>query len=157
MANAKPNFDIMKKEDLVDFLKGYNAKTTGKKAELLHLAKKYFETKGPAPKIDDTFDFHKVVNQRKIFSDKSLDWKDISDLPKKFIKQELEDETIASFLTNYNFFFGNELIDCSTMKPSTKGKHLYLSRKVHQCQFSKGESLLLFRCTMSASMKSEFR
>ena len=157
MANPKPNFDQMKKEDLVEFLRGYSAKTTGKKAELLHLAKKYYETKGPATKKEDNFDFRKVVSQRKIFSDKSLIWRDINELPKNLIKKELEDETINSFLTNYSFFFGDDLIDCSTQKPSVKGKHLYFSRKVHQCQFAEGESLLLFRCTMSASMKTEFR
>ena len=97
------------------------------------------------------------IEVRKIFSDKRLSWKDISELPASSITKEMEDETIASFLTNYDFSFGEELIDCGTQKPAKKGKQLYLSEKIQLCEFSKDQSQLLFRCTMSASMKSTFR
>ena len=159
MESEKPNFDKMRKDELVDFLKGYPyAKISGLKPELLLRAKHYYETKGPPEnKEENGIALNKLVEQRKIFSDKSLTWKDISELPAGSIQKELEDEAIGSFLTNYDFLFGEELIDCSTQKPGKKGKHLYLSEKIQMCEFSKTDSHLLFRCTMSASMKSTFR
>ena len=159
MANAKPNFDKMRKEELVEFLKGYaHAKISGLKSDLLERAKHYYETKGlPDKKEENGITLNKLVEERKIISDKRLSWKDISELPVGIIKKELEDETISSFLTDYEFLFGEELIDCGTQKPAKKGKQLYLSDKIHLCEFSKTESHLLFRCTMSASMKTSFR
>ena len=159
MATAMPNFDKMLKDQLVEFLRGYpHAKISGLKPELVERAKHYYATKGLPGKIEENgITLNELVRQRKIFSDKRLSWKDISELPASSMKKELEDETIASFLTNYEFSFGEELIDCGTQKPAKKGKQLYLSEKIHLCEFAKGQSQLLFRCTMSASMKSTFR
>ena len=153
-----PNFQSMKKEDLVEFLKGHSAKTTGLKPDLIERATNYYKTKGfPEKKKNKYLNSAKQLGvERKVFDNSNLVWKDISELPRNSIK-ELEDDNISMFLTNYDFQFGDHEMDCGTQKPAKKGKVLYLSEKVHLCEYSTDKDLYLFRCNMMASMKSEYR
>ena len=155
----RPKFTEWKKEELVEFLRKYPAKTTGNKAELIQRAIDYFETKGPPKEKTDSEPENILQNlekKRKIFSNGKLKWSDISDLPKGLLPK-IEDELIASFFTNCEFQFGDNIIESGTKKPSTKGKDLYLSPKIQLCEFAKGKNTVLFRCTIGASMKQEFR
>ena len=158
-----PNFIGMKKEELVAFLKKYPAKTSGNKPELIQRAKDYFATKGP-PKEKEECEAEKsdpeilqnLQKKRKIFDNGKLTWLDISVFPKGLIPK-IDDEVIASYFTNCDFQFGTEVVESGTKKPTTKGRDLYLSPKVQLCEFAKGKKTVLFRCTIGASMKNEFR
>ena len=158
-----PNFMGMKKDELVAFLKKYPAKTSGNKPELIQRAKDYFATKGP-PKEEEECEaassdpeiLQNLQKKRKIFSSGKLTWLDISSFPKGTIPK-IEDEVIATFFTNCEFQFGEEIIESGTVKPTSKGKEMYLSPKIQFCEFAKDKNTVLFRCNIGASMKQEFR
>ena len=153
-----PNFSSFKKEELVAFLKKYSAKTSGNKPELIKRARDYFATKGPPPDNNNSEPeiLQTLQQKRKIFSSDKLTWSDISALPHGSLPK-IEDESIASFFTNCDYQFGEEVIQSGTKKPTTKGRSMYLSPKIQLCEFAKGNKTILFRCTIGASMKQEFR
>ena len=158
-----PNFEEMKKEELVAFLKKYPAKTSGNKPILIQRAKDYFATKGPPIEKEecDTVNsdpeiLQNLEKKRKIFTNDKLKWLDIASFPKGTIPK-IEDEVIATFFTNCEFQFGEEIIESGTKKPTTKGRDMYLSPKIQLCEFAKSKNTVLFRCTIGASMKQEFR
>jgi hypothetical protein len=68
--------------------------------------------------------------------------------------------TINSFLTETTFHLGgeddddDEPIQSGTAKPVRKGRQMYKASKIQVCESGQHGDVVVFRCTMEASMKT---
>lgn len=153
------HLERLKVSELKQFLKDRGKRSAGTKSELLKLAK-YFKNDPVISSITNpSFDRDEAdLNAlRKIF-DQAYPWEDVQCAKNTKIPKSFSDETISKFLNSVTVTTDPatglvEVMDYSTSKPRSKGRLLYSSEKVQVCQTTTTSEFILFRCTMSASMK----
>jgi hypothetical protein len=145
------------------YLKSKNLTTSGNKPALLRLACHYavdFEDVNPNPEALSSSEEH-LIEKRKVFDDVRVSWVNITKkkatVPIGF-SVDVINEYLTSTLYRYGQFEEEETISSGTEKPAKKGRHMYSSYKIQLCESGTFNSLVMFRCTMEASLKrNEFR
>jgi hypothetical protein len=144
------------------YLKENGGRCGGRKQDLLDLAILYFDdfesglgSNSTAATITEA----QLTSERQIFENRTIIWQNV--LEKKPEVPSLFDlMTINSFLSETTFNLGgeddddDEPIQSGTAKPVRKGRQMYSASKIQVCESGQHGDLVVFRCTMEASMKT---
>jgi hypothetical protein len=145
------------------FLQARNRKASGNKAQLLERALLYVDEDEVSSNLTPA---EVLLNEkRKIFEDSKIQWSNVISPAKIKLPDGFADafdrNVINTFLTSTTYCFGStgeeEAVSSGTAKPARKGRQLYASNKIQFCEVGNSDGMILFRCTMAASLKKEFR
>jgi hypothetical protein len=143
------------------YLRENGGRLSGNKADLLRLAILYaddFESGLGTNSTAATISEAQLTRERQIFENRTILWRNV--LEEKPKVPELFDlKTINLFLTSTTFHLGgedddDEPIQSGTEKPVRKGRQMYCGGKIQLCESGQVNDLVVFRCTMEASMKT---
>jgi hypothetical protein len=144
------------------YLKENGGRVSGRKEDLLRMALLYaqdFESGFGANSTSATISEAQLTSERQIFENRTIIWQNV--LEKKPEVPSLFDlMTINSFLTETTFHLGgeddddDEPIQSGTAKPVRKGRQMYKASKIQVCESGQHGDVVVFRCTMEASMKT---
>ena len=139
--------------ELKEFLRGKGARLAGNKAELLKRAHLY-DKKSDVPNISSKPDVPEA-SLRGIFEDPTIVWTDVAEMKDNTIPQGFDISVINSFLAEVFYDVDEEeAIQTGTVKIPVKGRQMYVSEKIHLCQYGQlGNDVLAFRANVEASMK----
>lgn len=142
-------------KELKEYLRSIGKPTTGLKADLVKIATLYHGQQDQSDQEAHAKTQAALEEERKIFDDKLLAWKDVMK-QKPNIPGGFNIDVIFQFLTkDMTFDASGNTLDAGTEKPSIRGRQLYIAAKFQLCQFSKKGDKLLFRATTEASMNRD--
>ena len=159
MASNSPNIQEMEKwtkAQLSEFLKsrGKQGFSAFNRPRLLEYAIQVAQEEEMV--IDDSV-LDSLIESRKIFDAPNLKWLSYEVLKASDIPTNFDIHTISDFLTNVSIDFGDEKIETGIVRPAKKGRQFYTSKKTHLIEVCLQDTTLLFRGTIEASMKNQFR
>ena len=141
-------------------LQKLKAKLCGNKEELRDRLKALISRETEFPRGTDlSFDraSEELQEKRKIFDLSNLSWTTTSTLATNIIPNGFSFKKISSFFKSSSNIAQDEddEIDFSTEKPSTKGRKMYLSEKIHHWEYSQNHNTYsLFRANCEASFRT---
>ena len=156
----------MSVEQLKAYLRRYQARVGGNKADLVKRATDYYNAHG-SPDVQEEeraaidrvnkSEIEKLEEKRAVFKRKG-NWLAISqtNFQRTLIPSGFDGDVISSFLTTESFHYDDEEIESGTFKPSRKGKDMYLCKKVQHCEYLQlqREKMIVFRANVQASMSA---
>jgi hypothetical protein len=146
---------------LKQFLKARSVRTTGKKEDLLKLARLYFDT--PVLQANDS-----DKTESDIFANTSLVWQPVNSSSKIAIPSSFSIDVVTSYLSTLPAMLvsckpgesGDEVEEANagTEKPSVKGRRMYANEKLTMVEVAAGAGgQLLFRGNCEASLRKSCR
>jgi hypothetical protein len=143
------------------YLRENGGRLSGNKEDLLRCAILYaddFESGLGTNSTAATITEAQLTRERLIFENRTILWQNVLEVKPKVSPELFDLKTINSFLTSTTFHLGgeddDEPIQSGTEKPVRKGRQMYRGGKIQLCESGKVNDLVVFRCTMEASMKT---
>ena len=158
MASFTPTdeqFDKMKREEIIEFLRSRGKRRSGLKAELLAYAKAVAKETLEENIIADSNVLEEILEKRKIFEDDTMQWSSFQSLKSSDIPKAFTMSVITNFLTKLHIQLDeDEVIDTEIDRHADKGRQMYFSRRIQMVETCSKDNFILFRANIEASMTS---